>query len=350
MEIKECRVLIDWLTFSVKGRDDPRDVVEYFLGMDSDLFKQAPCSPLPGYQQALEFKHIYICYDGREDEYFKDLGICVSMSGDGCRTFEEYSTLKAVDESTGEVIQQGVNSAFPPLLWLISQYECTVSRLDLAIDEFNGLLNVPAIMECAKSGEVNSRMKKVKGIFDLNGQDDEGSTVYFGAESSDFRIRIYDKGKQLRQSDPWVRVEMVLKRDNSTAFVNKFIEGWELGQNEDQEVGSMARSILMDKLRFINRDDSNISRCSLKDWWAEFLGSVEALRVFSRVVAEHGVDHLAQWLIDQVAPALALTFEAYHGTWFRTNIIEAGKKRWSKRYQALYDDFQRDRGLNAAGG
>lgn len=86
--------------------------------------------------------------------------------------------------------------------------------------------------------------------------------------------------------------------------------------------------------------EDNISRCSLKDWWAEFLGSVDAQRVFSRVVAEHNVNELAQWIIDQVAPALALTFKAFHGTWFRTNVLEAGEKRWSKRYLALWEDFQ----------
>ena len=338
---KDTRVLVDWLTFSCRGMNDARFAARYFLGMDSDLFVQAPASPLPGYQSAIYFGHIYVCYDGRENDYFQDMGVCVSMSGDGCRTFEQYSTLKRIDTSTGVILQGEEYSVFPLLFGLLYENDCRVSRMDLAIDDLSGLLDVPTLQECAKAGEINTRMSSIKGVFDLKNREDAGSTIYFGAESSDFRIRIYDKAKQLGVAGPWVRVELVMARKVSTAFVQKFMEGWTPDQEAAQSVGGMAFSILADKLNFIERDDCNISRCSVKDWWSEFLGSVEAQQVFSRVVADHSVNELSEWIISQVAPALALTFKAFHGDWFRENVLVPGEKRWSKKYSSLWEDFQK---------
>ena len=75
----KCEVLIDWLTFSVKEKD-PNKVIEIYLGMDPVLFQDTGYS-LMGYSKVLRFSDICVCFEGREDEYFHDMGVCVSMSG-----------------------------------------------------------------------------------------------------------------------------------------------------------------------------------------------------------------------------------------------------------------------------
>lgn len=341
MANQETRVLIDWITFSCPGINDARFAARYFLGLDPDMFTEAPFAPLPGYAAAIRFGDVFVCYDARTNDYFNDMGVCVSMSGEGCRQFEKYTTLHQLDDN-GFLLEGEDYSAFPLLFCLLVENQCRVSRLDVAIDERSGLLDVPVIQEAAKAGEVNSRMRSIKGVFDLDGKTDNGSTIYFGSETSDFRVRIYDKAKQLGQADPWVRVELVLRHDLSTAFVDKFVNGWN-GEGEQLNVGVMAFSILKDKLNFIDRDDSNISRCTVKSWWVEFLGNVEAQKVFERVVAEHNVEALAEWVVTQVAPSLALTFKCLHGDWFRDKVLVAGEKRWSKKYESLYRNFVKQR-------
>lgn len=69
----KCQVLIDWLTFSVK-ETDPNKVIQTYLGMDPDLFQDTGYS-LMGYNKVLRFSDILVCSDGREDDYFKDMGI-----------------------------------------------------------------------------------------------------------------------------------------------------------------------------------------------------------------------------------------------------------------------------------
>ena len=88
----KCQVLIDWLTFSIKSIQEPAQVIQKFLGLDPALFQEAPYG-LMGYQRVLRFGDIQVLYEPRENEYFRDMGVCVSMSGNGCRAFETMSRL-----------------------------------------------------------------------------------------------------------------------------------------------------------------------------------------------------------------------------------------------------------------
>ena len=92
----KCEVLINWLTFSVK-KDDPSEVIREYLGLDPALFQDTGYSLL-GYNKVLRFSDICVCYEPRENKHFQNMGICVSMSGNGCRAFETMSKLGAEDK------------------------------------------------------------------------------------------------------------------------------------------------------------------------------------------------------------------------------------------------------------
>ncbi len=59
----KCQVLIDWLTFSVK-KNNPREVIRDYLGLDPDLFQDIGYSLL-GYNKVLRFSDICVCYEPR---------------------------------------------------------------------------------------------------------------------------------------------------------------------------------------------------------------------------------------------------------------------------------------------
>ena len=147
----KCQVLIDWLTFSVKTRD-PAEVIKKYLGMDLAVF-QDPGYGLLGYQR---FSDICVCYEPRENEYFKDMGVCVSMSGNGCRAFETMSklTFKGVKD------KQGTESvAFPVLFQLLASDDtANISRIDIACDDREGYLCIDDIVRKVQDNEVNSRI------------------------------------------------------------------------------------------------------------------------------------------------------------------------------------------------
>lgn len=328
----KCNVLIDWLTFTVKDCSDPYWVISWFLGMDGSLFQEMPYG-LNGYDHCLRFNDIMVLYAPRENENFQNMGVCVSMSGNGCRAFEMHSKL-ALDGCTD---QQGTGSiAFPALFQLICANNCNVSRVDLACDDKEGLLSMSDIVQACMDNNVNSRMQKRQIVQSFDGVDNSGTTVYFGAPSSDFRVRIYDKAKE--QGDfkgHWIRVELVMRGKNAMGFVDNFVNC--------ESIGKLATGIINDKFSFIDRDDVNISRCSVSGWWLEFLGSLEAIQIFTRELCTHSVEEVADWAVRQLAPSLGMLYKAKGSAWL-SEFLKDGFQRLSNKQLTLIEDYRNSHG------
>lgn len=321
----KCQVLIDWLTFSVKEKD-PTKVIQTYLGMDPALFQDTGYS-LMGYNKVLRFSDIMVCSDGREDDYFKDMGVCVSMSGNGCRTFETMSklTLNLKD-------RQGTPSvAFPALFQLLaSDVDANVSRIDIACDDREGYLDMNEIIAKTRANAVNSRMRWKDIHESLDGINKAGATVYIGAASSDFRVRIYDKALEQGEDGHWIRVELVMRSKNANAFVQQM--------TGSENVGKLAAQVINDKFSFIERDDSNITRCTVCDWWQSFVDELEAVRLVAREVIQHSVEQIGNWVEAQVGPSLAILFQTM-GWPYIFELAKDSAKRLSDKQISLVTDY-----------
>ena len=272
----KCQVLIDWLTFSVKSMSDPAEVITNYLGMDPAVF-QDPGRGLLGYQRVLRFSDICVCYEPRENDYFKDMGVCVSLSGNGCQAFETMSKLSDKGSSFDVLFQL-----------LASEVDANISRIDIACDDREGYLCMDDIVRKVQANEVNSRMSKRSVVVSYSGTQRNGSTVYIGAESSDFRVHIYDKALEQGTEDHWIRVELVMRGKNSNAFVEQVINS--------ESVGKLAAQVINDKISFIDRDDSNITRYTVCDWWSGFVDELEVVRLVAREVVQHPVEKIKEWV------------------------------------------------------
>lgn len=320
-----CEVLIDWLTFSVKNAEDPRQVITDWLGMDPDLF-QDPGFGLLSFEKDLSFGDIHVLYQPRQNDPFNASGVCVSMSGNGCRTFETMSEL-----SSGE------GSPFLKLFEQISinHLVTNVSRIDIACDDHSGALNMTDVIEKTQANDINSRMSKRQVVTAYNGKERSGSTVYIGSPSSDFRIRIYDKALEQGLLDQhWVRVELVLRGEHAKNFVDLVVNY--------AEIGKLAAEILNDKLAFIDRDDSNISRCTVCFWWADFVQELGSVHLVSRKVVEHVVSRIDAWIQHQIGPSLSILSSTL-GVEHVYDVIRASASRLSAKQLALIEDFNRMR-------
>ena len=315
----KCQVLVDWLTFSVKEKD-PAIVIQEYLGMEPELFQDAGYGLL-GYNRVLRFSDICVCYEGRENKFFKDMGVCVSMSGNGCRTFETMSKLTR-DKGT---------SPFPVLFQhLRADESANVSRIDIACDDQDGYLNMEQIVEKVQTNELNSRMTKRSVIVSYDGTRRSGSTVYIGAPSSDFRIRIYDKALEEGVEGHWVRVELVMRQKNANAFIEQAVSA--------PSIGKLAAQVVNDKLSFIERDDSNISRYTVCDWWREFVDELEAVRLVARCVVQHSVERIENWVDAQIGPSLAIITRTL-GWPHLFEIAHTAVSRLSQKQSALIADY-----------
>ncbi len=315
----KCQVLVDWLTFSVKEQD-PAKVIREYLGLDPELFQDAGYGLL-GYNRVLRFSDICVCYEPRENDFFRDMGVCVSMSGNGCRAFETMSKLT----------QAGQDSVFPTLFQLLAADEtANVSRIDIACDDRKGFLNMEEIVEKVQANEINSRMTKRSVIVSFDGTQRSGSTIYLGAPSSDFRVRIYDKALEEGVDGHWIRVELVMRHKNAAAFVEQM--------NSAPSVGKLAAQVVNDKFSFIERDDSNITRCTVCGWWRSFVDELESVRLVARCVIQHSVERIENWIESQVGPSLAVILNTL-GWPHLFELARAAAGRLSARQLSLISDY-----------
>lgn len=93
------------------------------------------------------------------------------------------------------------------------QYKANITRVDLAHDDLTGeTATINAGLAWLEAGlfNLNGRPAKARLIDDLGSGD--GKTLYVGKRANGKMLRIYEKGKQLGDSQsPWVRVEAELR-------------------------------------------------------------------------------------------------------------------------------------------
>ncbi|MCQ5129824.1 replication initiation factor domain-containing protein [Butyricicoccus faecihominis] len=338
----ECKNLIDYLTIRWAGKSDPDEVVEQ-LGLDPALFEIRESSPLPGYRRSKVFGGIAVCYDSsglfpdtkdsnHNSKSPEQMGVCVSMPGSGCRTFENMSVFRFKSEG-----------AFAYLLQLVYlNPDINATRVDLAVDDHSGTLDMDTIIRYKSAQCIDSRITS----FDVHISEKEGKcrgqTLYIGAPTSPFRIRIYDKAKEQFEpgeqgyNEPWVRVEMVMRGKLAQGFVAAYCNSDDLGQ--------LASGILNDHIRFIERDDSNITRCSTAQFWLDFLQSVEAVKLLLPEPIQHTIERSKEWLMYQIAPSLAMYDQAF-GTGGLIELLKFGRQRMSAKHRAILEDFEKRKAM-----
>lgn len=169
-----------------------------------------------------------------------------------------------------------------------------------------------------------------------------GKTLYIGSAKSNFRIRLYDKAKeQFKPGEegydaPWVRLEMVMRGKQADGFVSAFC-------NSD-DLGKLAVGILNDHVRFIDRDDSNITRCSTAQWWLDFVETLDAVKLLLPEPMQHSLEKKNQWAMYQLSGTVAALLNAYGTAWLY-EFLKFGRERISPTLQALVDDWQKRRVL-----
>lgn len=322
----QADILSDWKNFCKTDSDNPREVIRDLLQVDADMFEDAP-GVVKGYYKALALGNIYVGYE----PYGFAKGVCVSMSGQGCRTYEslggDFNKLRSRLHADPNV---------------------NVTRWDIACDDRSGLLNVETMINSLFNKGLRSHCEKRKIHIDLNGEDIAGSTIYIGSKKSDFFIRIYDKAKEtydpVRQPElynsPWVRVELVLKKQYAQNALDQM-------ENRD-DLGLFVAEMINGHMAFIERDDSNISRCSLISWWSEFLECLESVKIWSKGEIKHSFDKSLEWVRKQYGPVLAMLYKGLGSLRFYSEIIYDGKDRMTDRHNSLLSDYRKRRPVLAA--
>lgn len=332
-------VLIDYFTFTVKEASDPKTVICDWLKMDVDLFQDEEFSVLRGYTHMMWFSNIYVAYAGRDhldktgNKVFdgQKMGVCVSMSGNGCRTFERFS-------SRGQCDQCDTDGGCSPFISLfadiVTDGKVNVSRCDVACDDKSGILPLDEIFVCIDRQDLNTRLSSFTVDHNYKRTRNglvKGIGVYIGSPKSDFRMRIYDKAMEQGTEGHWVRCEMVFRHEEALGFVYTLI-------SSAVAIGELAAQVLNDKCSFIYRDDTNISRCTVREWWADFVATIQSVALVSRKRVQQPVERIAEWFRHSCGPTVAMLARTFGLFWLADVASESVDRLGAKR-EALIRDF-----------
>lgn len=297
-------ILFDWLTFTCKA--DSINSVRDLLGLSDVPFEEME-KGRNGYRKRLFFENISILYDGTES-----MGICVDMSGNGCRAFETYSSI------TWDQL----------FAYLHSEPEgYKITRLDCAFDDHTGILDIDVLRDDTDDHHYVSRSRTWKVEYGS-----AGTTIYHGSPRSNMYIRIYDKAaEQNLDYMHWVRVELQMRDEIASGFVDGLMLC---------PIGTQFRGVLCNYLRYVTpSDDTNMSRWDSTDYWEALIEGISRISCWSPLCSDYDVFRLSDYVINQAGNAL----DCYINIFGVDDLIrELGKRsiKRSPKYDRLVQQYE----------
>lgn len=313
----ENLILIDWLSFSIRRIDQQNetyytliDILE-LLGLSDfeNLFES--CNGFYGYKERIYYGGISIHTNNPNTDTY-----LIEMSGKGCRTFETYS-----------------KSDFTSLFLFLYHFKhiCNVTRLDIAYDDFGGLLQKDVILK-----HITSRfyITKFKSIYSEISYTADDWTLYFGSKKSDVMFRLYDKAAERDCKDKiphWLRWEIQLRDDFAREFLNKIIA-------EDLNIGAIFKGVLYNYLRFCKETkDTNKQRWKLAKWYADFLGSVAKIKLWTPCDVDYNFQRLQDYIQINCGNAID-AFIKIKGIDYLQKVITARPTKANPKYLRLINE------------
>ena len=317
-------ICIDWCEFTVTPEftDDTLTIIEVMnmIGLGDAPVVEAYGQN--GYKCAVEFNKIFFFSDG----FKSGMGVHVRMSGQGCRNFEKYSKI-----------------SFKELFTLIYKNDnIKLTRLDVAYDDFEGLIDLEAVKQDVIDRNVVTRFKSYNVLLGFQVDHPEVScTINFGRMASNIWITLYNKLEEQKSKDicpgcsHWVRCEIKMRRQNANRFVQLL--------NEGKNLHELYFLVLNNYVRIVDPDqsDSNRWRWSVADHWAKFCNSVlnDRMSLYKAPDAPYTVENLVKYVTEQAGAAIYTYIKKFS----INDLVEkiAPKQyRLAFKYQELLSDLE----------
>lgn len=290
--LMENCILVDWLTFTSKG-DNEKSIID-FLGLSGVTWVPGKGSRLH-YAKTLVFNGITVHYTPDNFNHKKwNEGVCVEMSGSGCRDFETFSDV-------------GFPYVFQYISYLSRAEIGNVTRIDLAFDDFSGVIPLDTMENYAKNFWFTSRLScfSIEMSAKTLDPDHLGVNIYHGSRGSNVSFRFYDKRVERARYDldHWVRAEIQLRSGAALGFVQQFYNDC---ISEDSSVscpdnlGTIFSGIISHYVDYKEpSEDSNKARWTTCQWWSDFLGECDSISLFSRRDREYNKKRMERYAYQQ---------------------------------------------------
>ena len=282
-------ILIDYFRATFKELE-LADLVEYLGLLDVNWIEG---KPRDGWQRHDYFNGIHLYSMGRDD-------VGIELSGVGCRTVESLNDL-AFDWI----------SLFQ---WVTEQgSDANVSRLDVACDEKEGILDFDKLVKFTKSGKYISKARK------RHWTDGDEQIIMFGSSASDTRLRIYNKALERETTGHWMRCEFQLRDNAADSFIANLLM--------HRDLGFVYGGVLLNYLRYtVKAPDPTVSHNydSIKTvkWWSDFIQTSQKIHN----VTVGGLEYNLETLHDFIERQCASSIRTYVEIWGSAGLLDLASK------------------------
>lgn len=314
-------ILIDWVSITSKIHT-PEEIID-LLGMSECNWQSLHGAH--GYMERLYYDSISIHYAGRAD-----MGVWLEMSGQGCRAFEEF----------------GIGD-YNVLFTLVRDNPQTmhITRLDVAFDEYTGILDINTLCKHTRLNKYRSKMQ-YREIHDST----NGLSLQIGSNSSDVLIRIYDKlaerlshfrnenekEKIKDEISHWIRVELQMRDDRAREFLNYL-----LPQGKDMSIGQAYTGVLKNYLEYgywREHKDGTQKFCRFS-YWEKVLAGAEALSIYVKPGTDYNLSRLIDYTINQAGNATDTAIKIL-GIETYLKLLEKRQTQQNPKYINLLSKYQ----------
>ena len=223
-------------------------------------------------------------------------GVLLELKGKGCRQFESY--LLAQHRSWYDFFTDCLN------------VKAVFKRIDLAINDKVGILDIPELTRKCKQEECISVFRSFKNyrsgeLVHRDEKPDMGNTLYIGSLKSEVYFCIYEKDYEqyvkndvpLEEAEVKNRFEIRLKNERASKAIEDLLQ--------HQNAERTAFQIINRYLRFADKDDTKRrSDWQTSECWEWFIGKNRGELRLTTKPEPYNYERTLNWLRHQVAPTL----------------------------------------------
>ncbi|HIB3248119.1 TPA: MobT family relaxase [Enterococcus faecium] len=231
----------------------------------------------------------------------KDKGVLLELKGRGCRQFETF--LLAQKRSWYDFFEDCLKAGG------------VMKRLDLAINDRVGLLDIPDLTKKCQKEECISLFRTFKSyrsgeLLKPDEKDGMGNTLYIGSLKSEVYFCLYEKdyeqyiklGIPLDQTETKNRFEIRLKNDRAYHAIQDLLKG--------RSIESTTFSIINRYLRFADKvEGKRRTNWPLNEKWGRFIGRNRKEIQLTSEPKPYTIERTLNWLGRQVAPTWKMAKE-----------------------------------------
>lgn len=304
---------IDWFAFTVSDESDFLEGEEDFVLLKILGYDVGEFEPVPGRY----FYNSGVTLGGYVNVYYNDYSKEVARNTSRSRNYV-FTGQGCTD------LAQKIDNKWHMLLKDLVDFGIKVTRLDIALDDFHGVVSFDKMEQKLKKGHYRSSKKTYNVVkqADVNG-DIKGHTIYIGSKgkssSGSFFLRCYDKYAQYKtkaqippqeaiNSGVWQRYEIAFSKKKAQKIVDLMI-------NDGQTISSIFMDTMRNIVEFLEPAKTqekevhkNKNRWKVSSWWSNFLDGAGKVSLGD---PERDLDlgGLLRWMRVSVVPALKLLEE-----------------------------------------